>query len=159
MDDYFNSVDNSQEKDEEDELTYINKKGHTVTLEIKSKNCCQPVRRVCKDYGKRRKKIRCRVIRGRKCCGSISDKCSCEKLKSHFKRMALKTLQKINRININRGKRKKKKKEEGGLRNHNLKRRVKISKGESSFLFGLIKQTNIQGKNPNPKCSSESDLR
>ena len=99
------------------------------------------------------------MIRGRKCCGNNSDKCSCDKLKSHFKRMALKTLKKINRININRGKRKKKKKEEGGLRKHNLKRRVKTNKGDSSFLFGLVKQTIIQGKNANPKCSSESDLR
>lgn len=163
MDDYFNSNDFGQEINEEDELTYINKKGQAVTLELKSKGCCQPVRRVCKEYGKRKKNVRCRVIKGRKCCGNKSDKCSCAKLKSHFKRMASKTLKKINRMN--KTKRKRKKKEDksvtktGGLRKHSLKRKVRTSKELSSQLFGLIQQTKIQGKNLNPKCSSKSDLR
>ena len=165
MDDYINSIDFGQEINEEDDLTYINKKGQAVTLEFKSKGCCQPVRRVCKEYGKRKKNVRCKVIKGRKCCGSKSDKCSCAKLKSHFKRMASKTLKKINRMNIIKRKRKKKKKQDksvtktGGLRKHSLKRRVRTSKELSSQLFGLVQQTKVQGKNPNPKCSSKSDLR
>ena len=163
MDDYVNSIDSGQEINEEDELTYINKKGQAVTLEFKGKGCCQPVRRVCKEYGKRKKIVRCKVIKGRKCCGSKSDKCSCAKLKSHFKRMASKTLKKINRENKRKKKKKKKKDKSitktGGLRKHSLKRKVRTSKELSSQLFELVQQTKIQGKNPNPKCSSKSDLR
>ena len=166
MDDYINSIDHDQEKNDDDGLTYINKKGHTVTLEIMSKNCCRPVRRVCKEYGRKKKKVRCKVIKGKKCCQSKS--CSCSKLKSHFKRQAKKTLKKINRINKsggNIGKKKKKKKKRkdkknksGHMKNSNLKRNVQKNKDISSLLK-LIRQTKLQGKNSNPKCSSKSDLR
>ena len=161
MDDYLNSnsYDYEDDRNEEEDLTYIDKRGHTVTLEIKSKNCCRPVRRVCKRHGKRKKKIKCKVIRGRKCCKKKSEKCSCAKLKSFFKRMASKTLKRLNRLK----KQKKKKKDKnvtkhGGLKKHNLKRTVKTSE-DLSFLFELLHQTSRQGKNLNPKCSSKSDLR
>ena len=165
MDDYLNSNSNDYEDNmiEEDELTYIDKRGQTVTLEIKSKNCCRPVRRVCKEYGKKKKKVKCKVIKGRRCCGKKSEKCSCAELKSFFKRKASKTLKKINRMKKHRVKKKNKKKDKsvtktGGLRKHDLKRSVKRSKNPS-FLFELLHQTKGQGKNPNPKCSSKSDLR
>ena len=165
MDDYLNSNSNDYEdnRNEEDELTYIDKRGQTVTLELNRKNCCRPVRRDCKEYGKKKKKIKCKVIKGRKCCGKKSEKCSCSKLKSFFKGMASKTMKKINRMKKHRVKKKNKKKDKsvtktGGLRKHDLKRSVKPSENPS-FLYELLHQTKRQGKNPNPKCTSKSDLR
>ena len=156
MDDYLDYF-NYRTEINEDDLTYINKKGQTVTLENTSKRCCQPVRRVCKETGKRKRKVKCTVIKGKKCCrGSKSNTCSCTKLKAYFKRMASITMKKLKKIN-SQNKMNKIVTKTGSLMNHHLRR--KLDRNTKLNILRLIKQTRLQGRNSNPKCTSKYDLR
>ena len=145
-------------------ISYSDSQGFTFTM-IKEKHCCSPVKIICKKNKKKRKKdLKCKIEKGKPCCGRKKKDCSCKKLKKYIlkkKKDGFEPRKKQEEKMKNRINRKKESKTitnrmRGGQTNASQKLLSTLSKND---LQNLLKNMEIQTKGSNPKCKPTPSVK
>ena len=153
--DYANFEHEGHSADTETDLSYVDENGDVISMirDKSLKKCCRPVKMEC--MGKKREDTKCKVKKGKACCGG-SSKCSCEDLRTHILKMKRKQRK------LNKRKRKEKPvmkngKVKGGRKGRGRKKEKKLHSLTKGDLKSLLRTLEVQSRKPNPKCMRKKE--